>query len=104
MWPDRVSNPGPLTYESGALPTALRGPAIARELCKLRCMSTPLGLVDVDIFLPFLQGGTTFVASCLLLWRMKLFEKGILLNKRICSNRSKFISLRVDLHLEGRKI
>ena len=26
MWPDRVSNPGPLTYESGALPTALRGP------------------------------------------------------------------------------
>ena len=27
MWPDRVSNPGPLTYESGALLTALRGPA-----------------------------------------------------------------------------
>ena len=26
MWPDWVSNPGPLTYESGALPTALRGP------------------------------------------------------------------------------
>ena len=27
MWPDRVSNLGPRTYESGALPTALRGPA-----------------------------------------------------------------------------
>ena len=27
MWPDRVSNPEPLTYESDALPTALRGPA-----------------------------------------------------------------------------
>ena len=27
MLPDRVSNPGPLTYESGALPTAVRGPA-----------------------------------------------------------------------------
>ena len=27
MWPDRVSNLGPLTYESGALPTALCGPA-----------------------------------------------------------------------------
>ena len=27
MLPDRVSNPGPLTYESGALPTALHGPA-----------------------------------------------------------------------------
>ena len=27
MLPDRVSNPGPLTYESGALTIALRGPA-----------------------------------------------------------------------------
>ena len=27
MLPDLVSNPGPLTYESGALPIALRGPA-----------------------------------------------------------------------------
>ena len=27
MWPGRVSNPAPLTYESGALLTALRGPA-----------------------------------------------------------------------------
>ena len=27
MWPDQVSNPEPLIYESGALPTALRGPA-----------------------------------------------------------------------------
>ena len=28
MLPDRVSNPGPLTYESGARPIALRGPAL----------------------------------------------------------------------------
>ena len=27
MLPDRVSNPGTLAYESGALPIALRGPA-----------------------------------------------------------------------------
>ena len=27
MLPDRVSNPGPQTYESGALPIALRVPA-----------------------------------------------------------------------------
>ena len=27
MLPDRVSNPGPLTYESDALPMVLRGPA-----------------------------------------------------------------------------
>ena len=31
MWPDRESNPEPLTYESGALPTALHGPAGAKE-------------------------------------------------------------------------
>ena len=40
MLPDRVSNPGPLTYESGALPIALRGPAaeavkiISEIMCK----------------------------------------------------------------------
>ena len=31
MLPGRVSNPGPLTYESGALPIALRGPAARLE-------------------------------------------------------------------------
>ena len=38
MLPDRVSNPGPLTYESGALPIALLGPAhLIRiySVCKL---------------------------------------------------------------------
>ena len=34
MWPDRVSNPGPLTYESGALPTALPGPALPSETAR----------------------------------------------------------------------
>ena len=33
MLPDRVSNPGPLTYESGALPIALRGPATVISSC-----------------------------------------------------------------------
>ena len=33
MLPDRVSNPGPLTYESGALPIVLRGPAIGPVTC-----------------------------------------------------------------------
>ena len=33
MLPDRVSNPGPLTYESSALPIALRGPAKLWFLC-----------------------------------------------------------------------
>ena len=34
MLPDRVSNPGPLTYESGALPIALRpASACSSETC-----------------------------------------------------------------------
>ena len=35
MLPDRVSNPGPLTYESGALPIALCGPAIVQSIVSL---------------------------------------------------------------------
>ena len=31
MWPDRILYPGPLTYESGARPTALRGLAILNK-------------------------------------------------------------------------
>ena len=33
MLPDRLSNPGPLTYELGVLPIALRGPANAASYC-----------------------------------------------------------------------
>ena len=36
MLPDRVSNPGPLTYESGALPIALRGPEKCREVIEFQ--------------------------------------------------------------------
>ena len=35
MLPDRVSNPGPLIYESGALSIALRGAAINVEIQSL---------------------------------------------------------------------
>ena len=35
MLPDRVSNPGPLTYESGALPIAPHGPACQMEITLL---------------------------------------------------------------------
>ena len=39
MWPDRVSNPGPLALVSDALPTAPRGPAtrFAKDLSLMRC-------------------------------------------------------------------
>ena len=47
MWPDRVSNPGPPTYESDALPIALRGPAF-KELNGKLSLNYP--------FFPFLSG------------------------------------------------
>ena len=40
MLPDRVSNPGPLTYESGALTIALRGPAPCIEKVEIHCIMT----------------------------------------------------------------
>ena len=46
MLPDRVSNPGPLTYESGALPTALRGPATGNVFCILRYIGIPTCISD----------------------------------------------------------
>ena len=36
MLPDRVSNPGPLTYESGALSIALRGPSSGDKIRQQR--------------------------------------------------------------------
>ena len=51
--------------------------------------------VHVHIFLPLLQRETTFVTSCLLAW-LTSPKGGLLLKKRICSYRSKFLSLRVD--------
>ena len=36
MWPNRVSNPGPLPLESDALPTALRGLAPVFEILLLK--------------------------------------------------------------------
>ena len=40
MWPDRVSNPGPLTLESDSLPTVLRGPAC--------CVVNTVYAIDAD--------------------------------------------------------
>ena len=48
MLPDRVSNPGPLTYESGVLPIALRGPATPHE----KGSENEIGRVDVSESIP----------------------------------------------------
>ena len=48
MLPDRVSNPGPLTYESGALPIALRGPTQEFDIFCNDCLDALLtSLSDV---------------------------------------------------------
>ena len=48
MWPDRVSNSGPLTCESGVLPTALRGPAY---ICGIyACLHTVLLILQMFQF------------------------------------------------------
>ena len=63
MLPDRVSNPGPLTYESDALPIALRGPALCFVGWKMLksnfvCLKKELHLKTLksDHFLVKLQG------------------------------------------------
>ena len=59
MLPDRVSNPGPLTYESGALPIALRGPASCKtdlDFCgsfgseNLRLIPKEIWYIRVQLF------------------------------------------------------
>ena len=59
MLPDRVSNPGPLTYESGALPIALRGPAVIDKPLLLGINISKY----VNIFLS--TNPTTFILSSL---------------------------------------
>ena len=51
MLPDRVSNPGPLTYESGALPIALRGPAAVRAKDRLLVLHMAFRAKDMLIFI-----------------------------------------------------
>ena len=48
MLPDQVTNPGPLTYESGALPIALRGPAISEAICHCSALGA-LIIIGVSI-------------------------------------------------------
>ena len=50
MLPDRVSNPGPLTYESDVLPIALRGPA-AYLLVGRDCYFVLADAIDMLIFI-----------------------------------------------------
>ena len=81
MLPDRLSNPGPLTYETGALPIALRGPLIQEgqlsvlakvcsrrtgpEVIKLFSYSTQLSMEFfqlINVKMPTIVGILTFMS------------------------------------------
>ena len=69
MLPDRVSNPGPLTYESGVLPIALRGPALSPGIKVYRYTSTNLtreSLAAKQYLLPFLHARGAYKGNILL--------------------------------------
>ena len=66
MLPDRVSNPGPLTYESGALPIALRGPASDTE--SISPFSLSLYIAAMTVYQPWpikISGMTHFYRTSL---------------------------------------
>ena len=84
MMPDRVSNPGPLTYESGALPIALRGPAsmliqicVASEttlhthihVCRF-CTLTPCASYDF-VLISILYFPPTYTRGCVLFYTLR---------------------------------
>ena len=86
MWPDRVSNPGPLTYKSGALPTALRGPAIEDEkdeiaMRKDNNIKVSNGVFSHDVFsdytlkrLLFAWRVSSFTYLCVMVFLLFLFS------------------------------
>ena len=55
MLQDRVSNQGPLTYESGALPIALRSPALAEKVVKSILLFIALAAIMFNVAESFEQ-------------------------------------------------
>ena len=60
MLPDRVSNPGPLTYESGDLPIVLHGPAVLDVNLQIDSSLTTVIILYI---------GTLYVLGHLLFWK-----------------------------------
>ena len=61
MLPDRVSNPGPLIYESGALPIALQTLNTGLIYSTLKCLSIGT-LKTIDI--PYIPNGKLMFFRC----------------------------------------
>ena len=69
MLPDRVSNPGPLTYESAALPIALRGQLVKGGFDPLKANSILKSQTDMDN-----QGKQDKTARLCFAWPIKNFH------------------------------
>ena len=65
MLQDQVSNPGPLTYESGALPIALCGPAASKSVKTVITLGRFLPLFQIK---GHLLGKNTIQVSHYLSW------------------------------------
>ena len=73
MLQDRVSNPGPLTYESGALPIALRGPTLDIERNKRIChICNKNGLGDEFYYLFYWEYFSWSCVKLLPVWSYQL--------------------------------
>ena len=63
MWPGQVSNPGPLTYKSGALPTVLCGLAFFGAL-SVTCLERMVRSADSADLWDILIESTLFSSLC----------------------------------------
>ena len=70
MLPDRVLNPGPLTYELDALPIALRGPALSRNEKVYRWICTT-DAVRYNIIRPFFNRHIKMSSGHKIKWLIK---------------------------------
>ena len=61
MRPDRVSNPEPLIYASGALPTALRGPAKKIILEFSTKSHLNIGITELDVIRALIKLGVSTI-------------------------------------------
>ena len=69
MWPDWVSNPGPLTYGSDALPTALLCPAKVNQIIYISVCTCMLNIQILAFKDPSIRGSSDILFTRLFLYK-----------------------------------
>ena len=85
MGPDRVSNPGPLIYESGALPTALCSPAWSFDLDGLNIFLFPQPLEAIHEL--WLTGPVAFENMCKTVNMKAFWVEGQIMTLIFCNHK-----------------